>query len=251
MKFVFVAVLALLVVLASAQKDCVPVIQYPSIKKAYRYNLKSIYHQDGMPDTLTYDDGSSAYFINPCGHTTFDCDNADASVCLRTPLYTTAVLGVLESQQWMAANDSSIAPGKGLMVIYGDGDECPAPGTGDRAILYLVCDESGTGGDLEFLGKTDDCAYSFRYRTTAACGTEVSYGNSGDTVALALLLILIFGFILYFVVGWILNKFVFHKEGSFFELLPQYLFWSSLPGLLKDGCLFIAHGFKKGDYVSV
>ena len=42
MKFVSVAVLALMVVLAAAQKDCVPVIKYPGSKKAFKYNLKFV-----------------------------------------------------------------------------------------------------------------------------------------------------------------------------------------------------------------
>ena len=153
----------------------------------------------------------------------------------------------------MAANDSTIEQGKGLMVVYGDGDECLGAGTGNRALIYLICDESTTGRFEGGAQRTSDCGYTFRYRTPAACGKEVPYstGEGGLDGAGVFLIILFVALILYILIGIILNKVVFHKEGPFVQMLPHYSFWVSLPGLVIDGCKFIGHGFKKGDYVSV
>ena len=35
------------------------------------------------------------------------------------------------------------------------------------------------------------------------------------------------------------------------EFIIHNEFWFALPGLIKDGVLFIIHGFKKGDYTSI
>jgi len=235
-----------------AQQDCEPIIQHKDTKKAYQYNLKTVWHKDGDRDTMTFEDGNSAYYMNLCGHTTFDCGDKDASVCVRTPLFTTNALGVLKTQTWMAANDSTITPGKGLMVVYGEGGECLSPGLGTRALIYLICDESTTGHFEGGAQRYDDCGYVFRYRTPAACGKEVPYKAEGGIDGAGVFLIILFiALILYIVIGIVLNMVVFHKEGPFIQMFPHYSFWVSLPGLIVDGCKFIAHGFKKGDYVSV
>jgi len=43
--------------------------------------------------------------------------------------------------------------------------------------------------------------------------------------------------ILYFIVGAVVNKFVRHKEGI--EIIPNVEFWMALPGLVKDGHLYV------------
>ena len=61
------------------------------------------------------------------------------------------------------------------------------------------------------------------------------------------------GFILYFIVGFILCKFVWKKEGL--EVIPNVAFWKDLPFLLKDGVMFWVDLFrkltKKGEYTEV
>lgn len=248
----FIFVLVALGLLASAQFDCMPIIHHKDVKKAYQYNFKSVWHKDGQPDTMTLEDGYSEYFMNLCGHTTFDCDNAEASVCLRTPLFTTSVIGVLQTQTWLPANDSTILPGQGLMVVYGGGESCGTAGSANRALIYLICDESTTGHFEGGAQRSSDCGYTFRYRTPAACGKEVPYNTGNGLDGAGIFLIILFvALVLYIVIGIILNMAVFHKEGPFIQMFPHYSFWVSLPGLVVDGCKFIAHGFKKGDYISV
>jgi hypothetical protein len=47
------------------------------------------------------------------------------------------------------------------------------------------------------------------------------------------------GFALYVIVGCIVNKFVRHQEGA--AIFPNSEFWGGLPGLVKDGFMFIIH----------
>lgn len=56
--------------------------------------------------------------------------------------------------------------------------------------------------------------------------------------------------VVYFVGFGIFNYFV--KGGrSIPEIIPNYEFWTSLPGLVVDGVKFIARGFKKDEYSTV
>ena len=58
------------------------------------------------------------------------------------------------------------------------------------------------------------------------------------------------GVALYFAVGMVVNWKV-RGATSVVEMIPNRTFWMALPGMVVDGCKFIAHGCKKGDYVSV
>jgi len=43
--------------------------------------------------------------------------------------------------------------------------------------------------------------------------------------------------IVYFAGGFAFNRF-YRKEEGITNQIPQYEFWSSLPGLVKDGCVY-------------
>lgn len=55
--------------------------------------------------------------------------------------------------------------------------------------------------------------------------------------------------ILYFVAGIAYNKFKLQKSGL--DVVPQYTFWISIPGLVKDGVMFVVERFKRNNYQSV
>jgi len=52
----------------------------------------------------------------------------------------------------------------------------------------------------------------------------------------------------YFVAGILYNKYKTEKTGT--DVIPNKEFWSSLPGLIRDGCLFTKEKAfsKKGEY---
>ena len=61
---------------------------------------------------------------------------------------------------------------------------------------------------------------------------------------------LIVGIVLFFAGGALYN-WKLKGASTIPEFIIFYEFWITLPGLIKDGVLFIAHGFKKGDYVTL
>jgi len=50
---------------------------------------------------------------------------------------------------------------------------------------------------------------------------------------------------LYFVVGILFLKFA--RNASGVEMIPQHDFWFSLPGLVKDGVMFIVNKIRGGN----
>ncbi|XP_077986093.1 cation-dependent mannose-6-phosphate receptor-like [Glandiceps talaboti] len=60
-----------------------------------------------------------------------------------------------------------------------------------------------------------------------------SYGVSAGTM---LIVIVLSAFILYCGVGCLFHRTVYGAQGT--DQIPHYVFWSSLPGLIKDGWLF-------------
>lgn len=242
-------VFALIASVVVAQK-CESTINWDDGKK-YKYDLSDLHHDPSNPH-MAYDEDFNYYFINFCGSTDSGCSD-DCAVCQRANNYNYYSCGAASTAAYSQPDDKTFAAGTAISITYTKGDSYSS-GKARQSTVTVICDPDETGPEGDWISVTEDeNAYFLAVEHANGCGTVAGSagGSSGDTVALAILLIIIFGFILYFVIGWCLNKFVFKKEGSFVELLPQYLFWTSLPGLLKDGCLFIAHGFKKGDYVSV
>jgi len=245
---VFCALLAL-----TAAVDCKAKIKNPN-GKTYAYDLSKLSHSAGDPDSLrTTDDQGNYVYVNICGPSSEKCTSG-TSVCMREKdTYDYISLGRLESQEFTESVDAE--PGKGLQVTYSDGDDCDFGNY--QTVISLVCDETEQGT----IDSIDDgeCWYRMTIRSKYACGKEASStssgddgsgASSGDVVALVILIVLLVGFVLYFVVGAIWQKKK-NDASSFHEYIIHYEFWSSLPGLIKDGVLFICHGCRKGDYVSV
>ena len=55
---------------------------------------------------------------------------------------------------------------------------------------------------------------------------------------------------MYFALGAV-YQWKFKEAKEFRDFIIHNAFWFALPGLIKDGVMFIAHGFKKGDYTSI
>jgi len=159
-------------------------------------------------------------------------------------------LGKSETQQVEEAPD--LEPGKGVSVTYSDGDDCQLGSW--QTVVTLQCDPTVTAEitDVDY----GTCWYRVTFLSKWACGVEVTPGdesssnNSGDTVALVILIVMLVAVVLYFGLGVVYQKKV-KDASSATEYIIHNEFWCSLPGLVKDGVLFIFHGCKKGDYVSV
>jgi len=254
MSLKFLIVCAVLIAGALAAVDCKPIVEQSdgTTTKNYQYDLSPLCHEDGVSDTLFSNVGSGAsiLYMNICGLSSAKC-RSGTSVCLRDDTWTYHAIGMLASQSFDAPID--IDPGQGIRVTYGDGDEC-ITGT-YQGVVTLNCDasEEGVITDIE----PGDCWFKVSIATKYACGKEVDSNSengggkdSGEVAAIVILVILLVGFAGYFAFGVFYQK-KFNDASSPREYIIHNEFWCALPGLVKDGVLFIAHGCKKGDYVSV
>jgi len=253
-KVVFV-VCAALVACCSAV-ECVNTIVSSETGKSYEYNLKKLSHPAGEKDSLSYRMPDGSYlFMNICGPSSEKCTSGTA-VCLRSSDYSEFTsLGKVDTQQVSEATD--LEPGKGVQVTYSNGDECVLGSW--ETVITLACDPTIEGEITDV--DTGDCWFKATVSSKYACGVPVSGSSatsggdasgqsSGDVVALVILIILLVCVVLYFGLGVFYQK-KFKEASTFREYIIHNEFWCSLPSLIKDGVLFIFHGCKKGDYVSV
>ena len=236
---------ALLIAAAHAQYNCVEKINYPKKKVTYQYDLTRLYHPDGEPDNLVfYDTKGNLFFLNICGRTAAAC-NDGTSVCQRASNFNYYSCGALNTQSIYALN--SVDPGKGVTVKYSGGDRCS--GGPERATtINIFCTEDDPG--FIYDSAEGDCDYTITINSAAGCGVKVKSGGGGIGAGGIILIILVCLLVLYFGLGAVYQwKFKEAKEPV--EFIIHREFWFAIPGLVKDGVLFIAHGFKKGDYTTI
>ena len=241
-------VVAAAAVLVQGQVDCQPVIKQSDGKK-YQYNLTALCHASGEIDIFTTRDAQGNYFfINFCGPTSAACTTG-STVCMRDPYFNNFGCGMLDTQKW--ADSAAVKPGQGLQVTYENGEDCEADGGKRSSIITLQCDPDEPEGIIDTV-ESKGCQYVFTFRSAHACGKPASGGGSGggDTAALVILILLLVAVAVYFAAGA-----VYQKKAKGAQSPREYIihgdFWCALPGMVVDGCKFIIHGCKKGDYVQV
>ena len=228
---------------------CKPVMR-ESDGNSYVYDLSALGRQVLK---VTMDDKD--YFVSVCGSVQRGCKSG-TSVCQLDNEVGYSNCGSLATQKW----DSIVSnePGTGLQVEY-TGDACD-DGSIRRSTLTLMCDRTEEGRLVDVLASS--CEYFFTVLSKHACGTrhqggggsgsgsDEPAGKGGDTAALVILILLLVAVAVYFAGGAVYQKKV-HDPQSPREYVIHNGFWCALPGMVIDGCKFIAHGCKKGDYVSV
>jgi len=118
--------------------------------------------------------------------------------------------------------------------------------------LSLLC-KCGKSTSLTYLRQSSDLTYYFSL-TAKACCTDGSGGGGGGGLSFGSILLII-GFtlaIVYAIAGVMFQKFVRKSEGK--DLIPNAEFWTSLPGLTKDGVMFGVskiRGSKGSNYDSI
>jgi len=256
LSFVVLALVAMTVFAQDEPYQCTQNISYPSKRKTFYYDFSPLFHDSTTGvDTIMKRFDSNYMYFNPCGVSVSSCWSDGTTVCLRTADWDYLSAGLLHTQKITASDWKKAQAGKSAMITYTGGDPTDCEGGLKRATtLHVICEPTATTPYFMDEYSANKCRYTFYLYSSTGCGTEISYkggASGGEAFATAVLIIFFVGLFLYFVIGFCLNKFVWHKDGSFFELLPNYIFWSSLPGLIADGFKFIIHGFKKGDYVTV
>lgn len=242
------AVLLLATLVHGDAYKCTTVINDDSKRKSYEYNLISLYHEPQFSDGLFYQNSlGTLTYINMCGVTTTQC-SPSSPVCQRTALWTTMGFGALNTQHMNKIEKSGVTSDQGVTVHYANGAECD--GKRASSTVHVVC---GTDETITSVTTSDDgCSVEVVISSSAGCGREVKYqGSAGGSVfPLVLLILILVGVALYFAVGMVVNWKV-RGATTVQEMIPNRTFWISLPSMVVDGCKFIMHGCKKGDYVSV
>jgi hypothetical protein len=106
--------------------------------------------------------------------------------------------------------------------------------------INLQCDESGDEPVFTFLAERPPLTYNFILLSSAACyqpPAPSGGGSGGWSLGDVLLLIFFLLLILYVIVGVLFN--FFYKKQSGVALVPNNGFWFAVPGLVRDGGLFI------------
>jgi hypothetical protein len=135
--------------------------------------------------------------------------------------------------------------GYGLTIQYINGD-------GNRQFeIDLTCDYNAGVGSPTFTEEKPQLHYNFAWASVHACpkgsGGGSGGGLSGGSIFLIILLV---GGVVYLVAGILFNKF--KRQATGVELIPNVGFWTSLPGLTKDGVMFIVHKItRRGNYQPV
>jgi len=248
-----VAVVLVSLVLASVVLagpfNCSAVVNDDAKGKAYLYNLTSLFHDSQYSDSLFYQSNTGDLtYVNLCGDTTTVCSPA-SPVCKRSGLWSTMGFGELETQSIVLIEKEGVTSDKGVTVHYGGGEYCPGS-AGTSATIHVVCGTDETVTDV--VVGSDGCTLTITISSQAGCGIEVDYNgtSSGEVFAIVVLVLLLVGVIAYIVIGMVVNWKVKGVE-NVVDMIPHREFWMSIPSLVVDGCKFIGHGFKKGDYVNL
>ncbi|XP_061180229.1 uncharacterized protein LOC133188757 [Saccostrea echinata] len=110
-------------------------------------------------------------------------------------------------------------------------------------MLYLKCAQ---GPDVFTpAGETTQGTYVLTFQSKYACPRKES-GISAGTI----LIIIFFSLLFVYLIGGVLFQ-IFIKKNSGKHAIPNSSFWFGLPGLIKDGVLFIVRRGKKGTYNSI
>ena len=152
-----------------------------------------------------------------------------------------ASLGLVSSLTFQTAQ----APGDGGFGVTaqftgGDG--------GRQMELDFKCKQSGSTGAPVFSSENPKLHYNFVWESVYACPVSASEGGlTGGGIIMIIVACLIF---VYIVGGIIFNAVIRKQRGI--EMFPNVTFWVTVPGLVKDGFVFVINKtVRRGGYQQV
>lgn len=181
-------------------------------------------------------DGTFTYRVNPCGITNQpgDCQSQKGTICQKDnngdDEFTLAAWSE-PAPVWSMRNGEVVAEFQnGPKTCY---DESTGNWVSRDVNLHFYC--SPDEGNFLIKNIPGTCIYDLKFPTPIACGGGGAgeKGISGGTVFLIIVLVSVF---LYVVIGCIYN--VKKNLMPVSEACPHKTFWLSIPGLVKDGCVF-------------
>jgi len=144
---------------------------------------------------------------------------------------------------WSVVDPSN--PALGVQLNYTNGDSCVVSGRSytRTAIVSFYCADRQ---DLNFsVSEPSTCLFVLAMNTPLACpvGASSSSSSSGISGGAVFLIVLAIVFPLYIIIGCVYKSK--NKGTTGIDSCPNVEFWRDLPGLVKDGCKFVAAGCKK------
>jgi hypothetical protein len=105
--------------------------------------------------------------------------------------------------------------------------------------VHLVCNLS-VESDYSSVKEdpSSSCVYKFTLTSQYACPFRPTPSKSSSLSPGSILLIVFFVCVFVYIVGGILFL-RYAREARGIEQIPNYTFWIHIPGLIKDGCLFV------------
>ena len=247
---------AMMAVVSSGQLvTCKSKINYKAQKLAFEYDLTSIYHSPVTFDSLNYYSSATynTYTMNICGESASTCTtDKPSSVCGFVSTGGIVGMGLTETQEFHAIDNDDVMPGRGVAVKYSGGTACSS-GKARTSTVEVRCNEDSSSYIYDAVeDSADACDVTFYIYSKAGCGTPAKYGSDGGGIgAGGIILIILVCLVVVYFAGGAVYQWKFKDAQTAPEFIIHREFWFSIPGLVKDGVLFIAHGFKKGDYVVV
>jgi 1,2-dihydroxy-3-keto-5-methylthiopentene dioxygenase len=177
------------------------------------------------------------YWVNPCRATITSICGSNSATCQQwdpTRDDGKASLGSTTTAKIIGQNLDEQKEKGGFTIEFTGGTTAQPSGQARQMEIDFICDPTGDGmGTPEYSGEQPALHYNIKWTTKMACPVAGGALSPGSII-LIVLASLIF---VYFVGGIIFMKFVKHAEGI--EIIPNVEFWVAIPGLVKDGCLFI------------
>ncbi|GFR91450.1 cation-dependent mannose-6-phosphate receptor-like isoform X1 [Elysia marginata] len=175
-----------------------------------------------FPDEYSYDGISYAY--NPCFPISKGGTCEKSAACQKESDTSYTDMGQQDSAVWTYT-------GYYPQVTY-------TSTSGRQTEILLICDPSFVNPQLTVIGELEPNKLSMNLWTNCACPNtceRVDPINSGSSAALtagSVMLIIFFSCLLTYLVIGILYNYN-KKKATGKELLPNYTFWATLPGLIK------------------
>jgi Autophagy-related protein 27 len=204
-----------------------------------KYDLRPLAKlaQEAKKD-FTFRSGTNSFFLSPCMPSqSADCGDGVATCMQWDPNRPNgeASLGSVTAAKIAGKTLDVQKTAGGFTYEFTKGSPSLTNGIERSMNLEFVCDPNPKDpkdpGLPTFGGEGPALHFTLQWITPYACPVG---GISAGSVILIVLLCVVF---LYFVGGAVFMKFVRKAEGL--EIVPHIEFWTSLPGLVKDGCLFI------------
>lgn len=193
-----------------------------------KYDLSNLKSKSGYE----YDSKDSVYYLNICGNSR-DCD--DAPVCVESDSGSKSY-GLTSGQKF----EKYAKSGSGVTLIYEGGESC---GPIDRtATLNIGCDKKEDKlkiTDAEQVSCGVVLSMKSKYACPMSSGSTSGGGGGGLDGGWIFLIVLFSCLVVYFVAGAVWQYKRHEAQGT--DLVIHKEFWSSVPGLVKDGNIFFYH----------